>query len=77
MTWKAILDNFSFISLATKGRQISMDIIVEKLKILEILSFYGVMHLKWELRTCTIQTELEKIGFVRKKKNFQFFLIFA
>ena len=72
-TWKAILDNFRFLSLATKGRQISMDITVEKSKISKILSFNGVMHLKWKLRTCTIQIELEKIGFISKKKKMIFF----
>ena len=30
------------------------------------------MHLKWKLRTCRIQIELEKVGFVcEKKKIFQ------
>ena len=30
------------------------------------------MHLKWKLRTCTIQIELEKVGFISKKtKNFK------
>ena len=47
-----------------------MDIIVEKFKISKILSFNGAMHLKWKLRTCTIQIELEKIGFVSKKDIF-------
>ena len=42
----AILDNFRFLSLATKGWQISMDIIVEKFKISKILSFNGAMHLR-------------------------------
>ena len=51
-----------------------MNVTVEKFKISEILSFYGAMHLKWKLRTCTIQIELEKIGFV--SKNF-FFSIFS
>ena len=45
-TLKAILDNLRFLSLATKGWQISMDIIVEKFKISKILSFYGAMLLK-------------------------------
>ena len=45
-TWKAILDNSRFLSLAAKGPQISMDITVEKFKISKILSFNGVMHLK-------------------------------
>ena len=69
-SWKTIFDNFRLLSLATKGRQISMDITVEKSKISKILSFNGVMHLKWKLRTCTIQIELEKIGLVIKKNNF-------
>ena len=73
-TWKAILDNFRFLSLAAKGRQISMDITIEKIKISKILSFNGVMHLKWKLRTCTNQIELEKVGFISKKtKNFKIF----
>ena len=76
-TWKAILDNFRFLSLATKGRQISMDITVEKSKISKILSFYGAMLLKWKLRTCKIQIEFEKIDFVSKQFFFHFFLITA
>ena len=43
---KSYFDKFGFLSLATKGRQISMDITVEKSKISKILSFNGVMHLK-------------------------------
>ena len=43
-----------------------MDITVEKFKIFKILSFYGAMYLKWKLRMCTIQIELEKIGFISK-----------
>ena len=40
----------------------------------KVLSFKGVMHLKWKLRICTIQIELEKLGFVSKKiKNFKIF----
>ena len=50
-----------------------MDITVEKFKISKILSFNGVMHLKWKLRTCTIQIELEKIGFISKKQKIQNF----
>ena len=51
-----------------------MDITVEKSKISKILSFNGVMHLKWKLRTCTIQIKLEKKGLlVEKKKIFDFF----
>ena len=76
-TWKAILDNFRFLSLATKGWQISMNIIVEKFKISKILSFNGAMHLKWKLRTCTIQIKLEKIGFVSKKNIFFNFFRFS
>ena len=48
----------------------------DKSKISKTLSFYGVMHLKWKLRTCTIQIEFEKIGFISKKKIFDFFSIF-
>ena len=72
-TWKTILDNSRFLSLATKGWQISMDIIVEKFKISKILSFNGAMHLKWKLRTCTIKIEHEKIGFVSFFFNFFWF----
>ena len=72
-TWKVILDNFRFLSLATKGRQISMDITVEKSKISKISSFNDEMHLKRKLRTYTIQIELEKIGFISKKKFFSIF----
>ena len=43
---KSHLDNSRFLSLAAKGWQISMDIIVEKFKISKILSFKGAMHLK-------------------------------
>ena len=63
ITWKAILNIFRSLSLVARGRQFSIDIIVEKFKIFKILSFKGVMHLKWKLRTCTIQIELEKIRF--------------
>ena len=66
-TWEAILNIFRSLCLVARGRQISIDIIVEKFKIFKILSFKGVMHLKWKLRTCTIQIELEKVGFVSKK----------
>ena len=66
-TWKAILNIFRSLSLVARGWQISIDIIVEKFKIFKILSFKGVMHLKWKLRTCTIQIELEKVGFISKK----------
>ena len=66
-TWKAILNIFRSLSLVARGRQFSIDIIVEKFKIFKILSFKGVMHLKWKLRTCTIQIELEKVGFVSKR----------
>ena len=77
-TWKAILNIFRSLSLVARGREISINIIVEKFKIFKILSFKGVMHLKWKLRTCTIQIELEKVGFVSKKiKNIQNFPIFA
>ena len=73
-TWKAILNIFRSLSLVTRGREISIDILVEKFKIFKILSFKGVMHLKWKLRTCTIQIELEKVGFISKKtKNFKIF----
>ena len=73
-TWKAILNIFRSLSLVARGRQFSIDIIVEKFKIFKILSFKGVMHLKWKLRTCTIQIELEKVGFISKKtKNFKIF----
>ena len=34
------------------------------------MSLYVAMHLKWKLKACTVQIELEKIGFVRK--NFFF-----
>ena len=27
------------------------------------------MHLKWKLRTCTIQIELEKVGIISKKQK--------
>ena len=74
-TWEAILNIFRSLCLVARGRQISIDIIVEKFKIFKILSFKGVMHLKWKLRTCTIQIELEKEGFVSKKmKIFKIFL---
>ena len=46
-----------------------MDIIVEKFKISKILSFNGAMHLKWKLRTCKIQIELETIGFLGRKNS--------
>ena len=73
-TWKAILNIFRSLSLVARGRQFSIDIIVEKSKIFKILSFKGVMYLKWKLRTCTIQIELEKVGFISKKtKNFKIF----
>ena len=73
-TWEAILNIFRSLCLVARGRQISIDIIVEKFKIFKILSFKGVMHLKWKLRTCTIQIELEKVGFISKKtKNFKIF----
>ena len=73
-TWEAILNIFRSLCLVARGRQISINIIVEKFKIFKILSFKGVMQLKWKLRTCTIQIELEKVGFVGKKiKNFQIF----
>ena len=65
-TWEAILNIFRSLCLVARGRQISIDIIVEKFKIFKILSFKGVMHLKWKLRTCTIQIELEKVGYVSK-----------
>ena len=44
-TWKVILDNSRFLSLAKKGQQISIDDVVEKFKISKILSFKGAMHL--------------------------------
>ena len=69
-TWKAILNISRFLSLVARGQEISIDIIVEKFKIFKILSFKGVMRLKWKLRTFTIQIELEKVGFVCKKINF-------
>ena len=73
-TWKAILNIFRSLSLVARGWQISIDVIVEKIKVFKILSFKGVMHLKRKLRTCTIQIELEKVGFVSKKmKNFKIF----
>ena len=73
-TWEAILTIFRSLCLVARGRQISIDIILEKFKIFKILSFKGVMHLKWKLRTCTIQIELEKVGFISKKtKNFKIF----
>ena len=73
-TWEAILNIFRSLCLVARGRQISIDIIVEKFKIFKILSFKGVMHLKWKLRTCTIQIELEKVGFISKKtKKFKIF----
>ena len=72
-TWEAILNIFRSLCLVARGRQISINIIVEKFKIFKILSFKGVMHLKWKLRTCTIQIELEKEGFISKKqKNSKF-----
>ena len=75
-TWKVILNNFRFLSLSAKGRQISMDIIVEKFKISKILSFNGAMHLIWKLRAFKIHIEFEKVGFV---SNFfpRFLLIFV
>ena len=77
-TWKAILNIFRSLNLVARGRQISINIIVEKFKIFKISSFKGVMHIKWKLRTCTIQIELEKVAFVSKKiKKIQNFLIFA
>ena len=77
-TWKAILNIFRSLSLVVRGQEISIDIIVEKFKIFKILSFKGVMHLKWKLRTCAIQIELKEIGFVSKNTfSFQFFSIFA
>ena len=73
-TWKAILNIFRSLCLVTRGRQISINFIVEKFKIFKVLSFKGVMHLKWKLRTCRIQIEHEKVGFVSKKiKNFKIF----
>ena len=66
-TWKAILNIFWSLSLVARGWQISIDIVVETFK---ILSFKGVMHLKWKLRTCTIQFDLEKVGFVGEKIKF-------
>ena len=66
-TWKAILTIFRFLSLVARGQQISIYIIVEKIKIFKILSYKGVMHLKSKLGTCTIQIELEKVGFLSKK----------
>ena len=65
-TWEVILKIFRSLCLVARGWQISMDIIVEKFKIFKILSFKG-MHLKGKLRTCTIQIELEKLGFVSEK----------
>ena len=76
-TWKAILDNFRFLSLATRCWKQLMDFIEEKFKISKILSFYGAMLLKWKLRTCKIQIEFEKIDFVSKQFFFHFFLITA
>ena len=67
-TWKDILDNFRFRSLAAKGWQISMGVLVGKFKISIILSFNGAMHLKIKLRKCTSSIKLEEIGFVSKKK---------
>ena len=71
-TWKAILNIFGSLSLVARGWQILVDIIVEKFKIFKILSFEGVMHIKWKLRTCTMQIELEKVWFISKQdwKNF-------
>ena len=63
-TWKAILNIFRSLSLVARGQQISIDNIVEKLKVFKILSFMGVMHLKWKLWTYIIQIELEKVWFV-------------
>ena len=55
------MNNFRFLSLAAKGWQISMDIIVEKFKISKILSFNGAMHLL-KAETYKIHIELEKVG---------------
>ena len=69
-TWKAILNIFRSLSLVARGWEISIAIILEKFKIFKILSFKGVMHLRWKLRTYTIQIELEKVEFVSEKINF-------
>ena len=45
-TGKAILNIFRSLSLVARGQEISIDNIVEKFKIYQILSFKGVMHLK-------------------------------
>ena len=77
-TRKAILNSFRFLSLVTRGQQILVAITVEKFKIFKILSFKGVMHVKWKLRTCAIQIELEKVGFVSERiKILIFFPIFT
>ena len=70
---KSHFDNFRFLSLAAKGLQSSKDIIKEKSKISKILSFDGEIHLKWKLKTCTIQIQLEKMMFNAKKRNYFFF----
>ena len=46
LTRIAILNSFRLLSVATRVRQILVDIIVETFKIFKILSFKGVMHLK-------------------------------
>ena len=65
-TWKAILNIFRSLSLVTRGPKISIAIILEKFKIFKILSFKGVMYLKWKENMYN-SNWAKKVGFVSKK----------
>ena len=67
-TYKYIRNNSRFPSLANRGQQILVDIIVAKFKIFKILSFKGKMNLKNIIaETCAFQIEVIKQGLLVKK----------